>query len=188
MPYGLISIAFKWQEIWRMQESKIPKTTQEEVRISAEKYIVGVVDKSIEFYGIHSRRNNFLYNASRIGIVVFSLSLPAIVTIAQSYQSPLASLVVLVLPVLIAVLAALDSFFHWGELWMSRTATQLALQRIKREFWADWKSIQFESQEARSKVAYQKYRELVKQVEGLMEEEEQAFWGRRIQKLKHEIK
>ena len=82
--------------------------------------------------------------------------------------------------------AALDGFFHWGEMWMSRTATQLLLQRIKREFWADWKSIQFESEDARPKIAYEKYRELVKQVEKLLEEEEQAFWGRRIQKLKQQ--
>ena len=154
------------------------------VRAKAESYMSGVVDKSIDYYRNHSRRNNFLYNSSRVGIVVLSLTLPVIIASEKSGQLAGAAIAAAVVPVVIAILAALDGFFHWGEMWMSRTSTQLSLQRIKREFWVVWEAQQFLPIEERAKFAYEKYAALVKSVEDLLQEEEQAFWGRRIQTSK----
>jgi hypothetical protein len=156
----------------------------EAIKADAERYLKDVVDESIEYYRKHSRRHYRLYNTSRIGIVVLSLSLPAIVTISRSGSSSWAVLGASVIPVVVAILAALDGFYRWGEIWMSRTSAQLTLRRIKREFWMDWNGIQLEPDETRAKAAYDKYTSLVRAVEDLMQEEEQAFWGRRIQGLK----
>ena len=158
--------------------------SMEHAKAEAERYINGVVKKSITWYHSHGRTNNVFYNCTRVGIVVLSLSLPAISVFAKGSPSSWPADALLVIPIIVAVLAALDGLFQWGELWKSRTSTELALRRIKREFWTDWNTLMLEPESERVEKAYAKYKALVTEVEATMINEEETFWGRRIQQLK----
>lgn len=156
----------------------------EEIKLEAERYINGVLNRSIKYYERHGIRNNILYNGARITIIVLSLSLPALSVLSQDATTKLLSNLMIVVPIIIAVVAALDGFFHWGDIWRSRKNTELTLRRIKREFWADWLKVSLLSANNRVEKAYNLYRKLVEAVEYVMSSEEEAFWGRRIQQLK----
>lgn len=156
----------------------------EHAKAEAERYIKGVVNRSIGWYQRHGLRNNVLYNSTRMGVIVFSFSLPAIAAVAKNSSSPWPDAALMVIPVIIGILAALDGFFHWGELWKSRTSAEIALRRIKREFRADWQTLSLVPENERVEKAYAKYTGLVTQVETVMATEEETFWGRRIKQLK----
>jgi len=63
----------------------------------------------------------------RVSLVVASASLPALITIAgKEWSSGIA--------VLVAALTGLDTQFRWGEEWRHFRSTQLALERMKRDY------------------------------------------------------
>lgn len=158
----------------------------EAVRMQAEQYIAGVVNRSIAYYKRHGRRNNIFYNGAKVIIIMLSLSLPALSAFQKDSSSILLSSAMIIVPIVIAVIAALDGFFHWGDIWRSRVKTELALRRIKREFWADWFEISISPSNDCVKKAFKLYRGMVESVEAVMMSEEELFWGRRIQQLKQE--
>lgn len=156
----------------------------EHARTEAERYIKGVVLQSIQWYEKEGKKNNKLYNYTRILIVVLSLSLPAVLVWEKEVSCICLTVITYALPILVAILASFDGFFHWGELWRSRTSTEISLRRIKREFWADWNSLLLMPESEQVESAYSKYKSLVYRVEKLMVSEEKTFWEKRIQQLK----
>jgi hypothetical protein len=63
----------------------------------------------------------------RLSLVVASASLPALITMAgKEWSSGVA--------VLVAALTGLDTQFRWGEEWRHFRSTQLALERMKRDY------------------------------------------------------
>jgi len=63
----------------------------------------------------------------RLSLVVASASLPALITMAgKEWSSGVA--------VLVADLTGLDTQFRWGEEWRHFRSTQLALERMKRDY------------------------------------------------------
>lgn len=65
--------------------------------------------------------------ALRLTLVITSASLPALITLAGQTSSS-------VVAVLVAALTGLDTQFRWGEEWRHFRSTQLALQRMQRDF------------------------------------------------------
>jgi len=65
--------------------------------------------------------------ALRVALVVASASLPALTTIPDRTWSTSAA-------ILVAVLAGLDTQFRWGEEWRHYRSTQLALERMRRDY------------------------------------------------------
>jgi hypothetical protein len=63
----------------------------------------------------------------RLSLVVASAALPALITMAgKEWSSGVA--------VLVAALTGLDTQFRWGEEWRHFRSTQLALERMKRDY------------------------------------------------------
>ena len=163
-----------------MEDSGPPVIGLETIKSEADNYIVNVVDRSIAYYRRHGLRNNVLYNGARIMLIVLSLSLPALSAVPKESAPGLLSVLLMALPLAIAILAALEGFFHWGDIWRSRVHTQLSLSRLKREFRADWLQLSVPGTDDLDKRAYEIYRKLVDSVEATMVAEEELFWGRRI--------
>jgi hypothetical protein len=163
-----------------MENSGPPVMYLETIKSEADDYIKNVVDRSIAYYRRHGLRNNILYNGARILLIVLSLSLLSLSAIPKDSAPGLLSVLSTALPLAIAVIAALDGFFHWGDIWRSRVHTQLSLGRLKREFHADWLQLSVPGTDDLDKKAYEIYRMLVNSVETTMVEEEELFWGRRI--------
>jgi hypothetical protein len=65
--------------------------------------------------------------ALRLTLVLASASLPALTTIPDRTLSTGAA-------VLVAVLTGLDTQFRWGEEWRHYRSTQLALERMRRDY------------------------------------------------------
>src|ERR1700690_2954924 len=103
-----------------MEDLTPPGRYVETIKSEADDYIKSVVDKSIAYYRHHGLRNNILYNGARIMLIVLSLSLPALSAIPKESAPRLLSALSTGLPLVIAVLAALEGFFHWGDIWRSR--------------------------------------------------------------------
>ncbi len=167
-----------------MEQENKEKSDLETIKLQAERYINGVVNRSIKFYKGHSFLNNIFYNGGRIVIIVLSLSLPALSGLSQDTTSKMFLNMMTVAPIIIAVVAALDGFFHWGYIWRARKNTELTLRRIRREFWADWIKISLLSSNDRVEKGYNLYRKLVSTAESVISSEVDAFWGQRIQRLK----
>ena len=151
-----------------MENSGPPVKYLEAIKSEADEYMRNVVDKSIASYRCYGRVNNILYNGGRIMLIVLSLGLPASTAIPKESAPRLLSVLPIALPFAIAVLAALDGFFHWGDIWRSRVHTQLSLGRLKREFHADWLQLSIPGTDNLGKKAYEIYRKLVDSVEATM--------------------
>jgi hypothetical protein len=167
-----------------MEDSAPPIKFLEAIKSEADEYIKNVVDTSIVYYRRHGLRNNILYNGARIMLIVLSLGLPALSAIPKESAPRLLAVLSMALPLVIAVLAALEGFFHWGDIWRSRVHTQLSLSRLKRQFHADWLALSVPGTGDLDTKAYETYRKLVDSVEATMADEEELFWGRRILELK----
>jgi Protein of unknown function (DUF4231) len=166
----------------------MPSPDLEKVQQAAERYMSGVVEPSITYYERQGNRNRVFFNGSRVLIILFSLVLPAFSAVtAESAFHPVASVALIGLPIGIALLASLDGFFRYGELWRSRISTALALRRFKRQFEADAVEVTLLPPERQAQGAFQAYKTLMKLVEGAMAGEEREFWEKRIRELREQL-
>ena len=100
-----------------MEDSGQPNRFIEAVKSETDEYMKNVVDKSIAYYQRHGLRNNILYNGARILLIVLSLGLPLLSAIPKEAAPRLLAVLLMALPLAIAVLAILEGFFHWGDIW-----------------------------------------------------------------------
>lgn len=86
------------------------------------------IRSSIAWYKSHANRAMMLFVLLRLVLTVLSAALPALSTDALPKQY------LTIAAVTIAVLAALDTQFKWGEEWRQFRSTQLSLERLLRTF------------------------------------------------------
>ena len=95
--------------------------------ITFENQFFGFLDGAIHQQKRLADRAMVQFVVLRVSLVVASASLPALITIAgKEWSSGIA--------VLVAALTGLDTQFRWGEEWRHFRSTQLALERMKRDY------------------------------------------------------
>lgn len=90
-----------------------------------QKYLTNL-DGRARWYKRTADRTMAQFIAVRSGLVLASATLPALATLA-----PRAAILV---SVLIAILAGLDTQFQWGEEWRHFRSTQMAVERLRRDY------------------------------------------------------
>lgn len=170
-----------------MNDPHVPPTPPEKIekiKAKADRYIEKIVEPSIAYYKRHGCWNRYLYNGSKIVLIVASVSLPAMSAIPADSAPLLLAVLKILLPLAIAILAALDGFFHWGDIWRSRVHTELSLRRSRRQFGTDWDLLQFSGTEEIEPKALEIYRKFFDSVEATFAAEEDQFWRRRVEEQK----
>lgn len=164
-----------------MSDQAVP-LSKARVEAAGAEYIEGVVDPSVSWYERKARRDMVVFNVSRVLIIVLSLSMPVVAAQYSRSRDSTWRVLIDVVPVLVAILAALDGFFRWGDSWRSRRHTELALGRAKREYRVA--VLAADGGRSESEVAIRAllaYEALVATTERLMSTEEEGFWGFRLQ-------
>jgi hypothetical protein len=114
-----------------------------------------------------------LFTGFRITLVVVSASLPALTVIAPPGWSTGAA-------VLVAALAGLDTQFRWGEEWRHFRSTQLALERLRREYRHRQSVLSDGGRFGSITSAAQNFEKLFTDVESLLQTEADHFFKFRV--------
>lgn len=140
------------------------------------------VDTTQTWLGTRADRYHWYYNASRIALVVLSVSIPAFsVGLLGDTGEDFAPFVALA----IAVLASLDGLLKPGDNWRHFRSYQLALLRFRRVSQSKRASLEIEKDpEKHLHKRFALYREFVLEIEELLEQESKLFFEHQIQQLK----
>lgn len=85
--------------------------------------------KEVHYYRWHANKAMILFIVLRLVLTVLSASLPALAALAAS-NTPREYLTLA--SIMIAVLAALDTQFKWGDEWRQYRTTQMSVERLTR--------------------------------------------------------
>lgn len=96
-------------------------------------YIRELLAWNISWFHTRANIHRNLYFGIRISIIVISVSLPALVSEAADAPNSAMELVISIASVLVALLAALESFLQPGETWKQFRTTEFELERIRHE-------------------------------------------------------
>ena len=128
------------------------------------------VDRSVAWYRFHANKAMVLFIVIRLVLTVLSAALPAL----SANQVP--TIYLTIAAVTIAVLAALDTQFKWGDEWRQFRSTQLSLQRLLRMFRNDAFYIDLE--------AAKRFVKFVEEAEIIMSDDSKSFFKFRISEWK----
>lgn len=109
----------------------------------------------------------------RLLLVLASALLPALTTLPDRIWSTAAA-------VLVAVLAGLDTQFQWGEEWRHFRSSQLALQRMRREYERRKSALDAGRSVGAVKTPAENFEKLATDVEELLQGEADRFFKFRI--------
>ncbi len=140
----------------------------QDIKDDAEKQFRTFVDDSIDWFKYRARRTNQFFNALRLALVIFSASLPAVVSLTNTATAS-------VVAVGIAILAGLDAQFRPGEQWRHHRTTQAVLMRLKRSY---------ERGRVDEKTRAAAFQTFVDEVETLLEAENEEYFNFRVTKWK----
>jgi hypothetical protein len=88
-----------------------------------------------DWYKQHAKKIKVKYLSLRIPLIVLGVIVPQLVALQALYDSvPLLTVVAIVTATLVAVLAGLDTFFRYGELYVDDKAAELSLYAISRKY------------------------------------------------------
>jgi hypothetical protein len=122
--------------------------------------------ESVEWYRRHANKAMVLFILVRLVLTVLSASLPAFSTLGLGSQA------LSIAAVTIAVLAALDTQFKWGDEWRQYRTTQMAVQRLHRMY--------VQGAIAPGKPQDERIHELVRQAEEVIASDADKFFTFRI--------
>jgi len=133
-------------------------------------------------------RFHWYYNFSRTGLVLLSISIPAM---TSNFFGPGGVAAVPYVALAIAILGALDGLFKPGDNWRHFRSYQLALQRYGRVSSSRRTELSLldtgeEQEQEQEQRALALYKEFVLDIEQLLEEESKKFFEHQIQQLKRE--
>jgi len=129
------------------------------------------VDERVRWHKREADRTMLQYISLRLGMVLFSASLPALTVLDNRTWAIMASIVV-------AALTGLDTQFQWGEEWRHFRSGQLALERARRDY--DRRKYEIESGYADAALGGEIFSMLCTEVEGLLQTETERFFKFRI--------
>jgi hypothetical protein len=109
----------------------------------------------------------------RLGLIAASASLPALTTLTDRTWSTVDA-------VLVAVLAGLDTQFRWGEEWRHFRSTQLALERMRRDYGRRKSAVNSGRIVGDIATGIQNFDKLFTEVENLLQSEADSFFKFRI--------
>jgi len=133
-----------------------------------------VPNDAIQRYRRGADRAMVQFVGLRLGLVVISAALPALI----NYDSTLSSYVAVV----VAALAGLDAQFRWGDEWQHYRSTQLAFERLKRACEHREAKLGRHGVGDRDKAHAENFEWLFTEVEALLQSEAERFWRFRITK------
>ena len=127
-------------------------------------------------------RYHWYYNASRIGLIVLSVSIPAL-SAGLFGEDGKASAPFVALA--IAVIASLDGLFKPGDNWRHFRSYQLALDRLRRVSQAKHAALELEIDTDKNRQKqFALYRQFVSDIEEVLDEESKRFFEHQIQQVK----
>lgn len=86
-----------------------------------------------DYYKEHATKKRKQYLAIRVPLIVLSISLPYLVAMQSAYPAVILFTVSSpIIALLVAILAALDTFFRFGETWAEERAAQFAITSLIR--------------------------------------------------------
>ena len=91
------------------------------------KTFIAHVDQNVRQMKRLADRAMVLFIVLRLGLVVGSAALPALTAFAEQRWAT-------AFAIGIAILAGLDTQFHWGEEWRHFRSAQLTLERLRRDY------------------------------------------------------
>ncbi len=109
----------------------------------------------------------------RLALVATSASLPALTTLQSRGWSTVDA-------VLVAILAGLDTQFRWGEEWRHFRSTQLALERMRRDYQRRKSALNDGRSIGAIETEAQNFDKLFADVEDLLQTEADSFFKFRI--------
>ena len=110
----------------------------------------------------------------RLGLVIGSATLPALTTLENRSWAIVAAVVV-------AALAGLDTQFQWGQEWQHFRSTEIALERLRREYLRQSEIIARKAADAeRDAAAARNFDSFYQSTDRLLESETEKFWRFRI--------
>jgi len=110
----------------------------------------------------------------RLGLVIGSATLPALTTLENRSWAIVAAVVV-------AALAGLDTQFQWGQEWQHFRSTEIALERLRREYLRQSEIIARKAADAeRDAAAARNFDSSYQSTDRLLESETEKFWRFRI--------
>jgi hypothetical protein len=133
------------------------------------------LDKTIQRYRRGADRAMVLFVVLRLALVVASASLPALTTFSDRAWSTGAA-------ILVATLAGLDTQFRWGDEWQHYRSTQLAFDRLKRDYRRREAALDKLNEADREKLHTEDFAWLFTESEALLQWEADRFWKFRISK------
>ena len=134
-----------------------------------DKYLA-FLEQSAQWHRRHANKAMVLFITLRLMLTILSASLPAIVAVDLGGIDPT------IPAVTIAVLAALDTQFKWGDEWRQYRTTQLSLERLVRMY----RNGAFAS----ASVDPKRFHKLVEEAETLMARDAESFFLFRISEWK----
>lgn len=115
-----------------MDEPKAPAASVagfEEWMRSVRDLVDSHVGGELTWYERHTRRPWLLFRVSGSLLILLSISLPVLSSI-KSTNWPSKDLVVSAVALIVALLSALSTFFHWHETWRENTRAKMELRNL----------------------------------------------------------
>jgi len=140
------------------------------------------VESTRKWLQTRADRYHWYYNASRIALIVLSVSIPALSTgLLGEKGKQSAPFVALA----IAVLASLEGLFKPGDNWRHFRSYQLALDRLRRVSQAKRAALELETDADKNRQKqFALYRQFVADIEEVLDEESKRFFEHQIQQVK----
>jgi hypothetical protein len=140
------------------------------------------VESTRSWLGKRADRYHWYYNSSRIALIVFSVSIPALSSGLFGERGKVATPFV---ALVIALLASLDGLLKPGDNWRHFRSYQLALDRFERVSRSKRAALELETDpEKNRQKQFDLYRQFVLEIEEVLEEESKRFFEHQIQQLK----
>ncbi len=135
---------------------------------SVEEYLA-FLERQVRWYRWHANKAMILFIGLRLVLTVLSAALPALAVISEGRDLTFPAIT-------IAVFAALDTQFKWGDEWRQYRTTQLALERIIRMF--------EQGAFAQGQPEPQRFLRLVEEAETMLARDAESFFRFRIKAWK----
>jgi len=134
---------------------------------------LGFLDQAIRRIKKQADRAMVQFVVLRLALVASSASLPALTTLQNRGWSTAGAVVV-------AILAGLDTQFRWGEEWRHFRATQLALERMRRDYQRRRSALSNGRSIGAITTATENFDKLFADVEDLLQTESDSFFKFRV--------
>lgn len=88
-----------------------------------------------DWYKKHANHTKVKYLCLRIPLIVLGVIVPQLIAVQAMFDDfPSLTFVAIATATLVAILAGLDTFFHWGELYVDDKGAELSLYAISRKY------------------------------------------------------